>query len=146
MTVIISSLNKETVFKEKDFIIIGSNSDCDYQINAGFEFILTVQYDENSKKCTVINNFENPKILFRGEPFKGKISVEKFCKLKLAESGEFIGIKIAENLPDTLSEQKTAVKEVSDTYEHEISSDVKLKPVFCFLLFQCFSEQTRQAQ
>ena len=127
MTVIISSLNKETVFKEKDFIIIGSNSDCDYQINAGFEFILTVQYDENSKKCTVINNFENPKILFRGEPFKGKISVEKFCKLKLAESGEFIGIKIAENLPDTLSEQKTAVKEVSDTYEHEISSDVKLK-------------------
>ena len=50
MTVIISSLNKETVFKEKDFIIIGSNSDCDYQINAGFEFILTVQYDENSKK------------------------------------------------------------------------------------------------
>ena len=103
MTVIISSLNKETVFKEKDFIIIGSNSDCDYQINAGFEFILTVQYDENSKKCTVINNFENPKILFRGEPFKGKITVEKFCKLKLAESGEFIGIKIAENLPDEIS-------------------------------------------
>lgn len=50
MTVIISSLNKETVFKEKDFIIIGSNSDCDYQINAGFEFILTVQYDEKFEK------------------------------------------------------------------------------------------------
>ena len=28
----------------------------------------------------VINNFENPKILFRGEPFKGKISVEKIVE------------------------------------------------------------------
>ena len=127
MTVIISSLDKEKAFREKDFIIIGSNSDCDYQINAGLEFILTVQYDENSKKCTIINNFENPEILFRGEPFKGKITVEKFCKLKFAKSEEFIGVKIAENQPDTLSENKISVKNICEPYETEINSELKLK-------------------
>ena len=59
MSVTITSKNNEKTFREKDFIIIGSNSDCDFRINAGFEFILTVQYNDVEKKCTVINNFEN---------------------------------------------------------------------------------------
>lgn len=128
MTVIISSLNNEKIFKEKDFIIIGSNSDCDYQVNAGFEFILTVQYDKKTNKCTVINNFENPKILFRGEPFKGKIIVEKFCKLKLDTSQEFIGIKIADEkmLSDT-GEKELTLKEVSKLYGDSENTEVKLK-------------------
>ena len=83
MTVIITSKNNEKIFREKDFIIIGSNSDCDYKINVGYDFMLTLQYDENTNKCTIINNFSNPKILFRGEPFKGKIIFEKFCKIPL---------------------------------------------------------------
>ena len=130
MAVIISSQNKEKIFREKKFIIIGSNSDCDYQINSGFEFLLAVQYDEKTNKCAVINNFENPKILFRGEPFKGKIIIEKFCKLKLDGSNEFIGIKIAE--PQALSinnaqKNPAGTKEIENDIHTEVKQKLEMK-------------------
>ena len=130
MSVTITSKNNEKTFREKDFIIIGSNSDCDFRINAGFEFILTVQYNDVEKKCTVINNFENSKILFKGEPFKGKLSLTKFCKLKLADSDEFIGIKIEENTLEPASriaEKELTQKDLQDLYGNEVNTSLKLK-------------------
>lgn len=130
MTITITSQNNEKTFYEKDFIIIGSNTDCDYKIDVGYDFILTLQYDENSNKCTIINNFSNPKILFRGEPFKGKIIFEKFCKLKFEESEEFIGIKIAEKDKEPISkiaQKELTQKEVSELYGNDINTDVKIK-------------------
>ena len=130
MTVIITSQNNEKIFREKDFIIIGSNSDCDYKINVGYDFMLTLQYDENTNKCTIINNFSNPKILFRGEPFKGKIIFEKFCKLKFENSEEFIGIKIPEKEAQPISQiaqKELTQKEVSELYGNDINTEVKLK-------------------
>lgn len=130
MTVIITSKNNEKVFREKDFIIIGSNSDCDYKINVGYDFILTLQYDEKSNKCTIINNFENNKLLFRGEPFKGKLVIEKFCKLKLAQTDEFINIKITENEAAPIStptEKELTANEVAALYGNDINTDVKIK-------------------
>ena len=50
MTIIISSKNYEKSFTDKEIINIGSNPDCDYVINSGFDFILTLQYDKNLKK------------------------------------------------------------------------------------------------
>lgn len=127
MAVIITSKNNEKIYREKDFIIIGSNSDCDYQIDAGFDFLLTVKYDENTNKCTVINNFSNPKILFRGEPFKGKILFEKFCKLKFDGSDEFVGIKIEKNETAINSSNNSDTKRHSLNTENEIDSEVKQK-------------------
>ena len=94
MAVIITSKNNEKVFSDKNFIIIGSNSDCGYPVDVDFDLILTVKYDENLNKCVVVNDFANPKVLFRGEPFLGKLVVDKFCKLKFAGSEDFLGIKI----------------------------------------------------
>lgn len=130
MSVTITSKNNEKTFREKDFIIIGSNSDCDFRIDAGFEFILTVQYNKTDKKCTVINNFENPNILFKGEPFKGKLVLTKFCKLKLANSDEFIGIKITENEDATSSNSEAkelTQKDLQDLYGDEVNTGIKLK-------------------
>jgi len=121
MAVIITSLNKEKVFREKNFIIIGSNSDCDYKINAGFDLILTVKYDENTKKCVIINDFGNKNILFRGEPFVGKLVIEKFCKLKIAGTDEFIGIKIAEGESETpVQSPKLDIKDTIENRKEEI--------------------------
>ncbi len=130
MSVTITSKNNEKTFREKDFIIIGSNSDCDFKIDAGFDFILTVQYNEAEKKCTVINNFENPKILFKGEPFRGRLVLTKFCKLKIADSDEFIGIKITETAEEPAS--KTAQKELTreefkELYGNDVNTEIKLK-------------------
>lgn len=128
MTVTISSNNNEKIFREKDFIIIGSNSDCDYKINTGFDFMLTVQFDEHTNKCTVINNFSNPKILFRGEPFKGKILFEKFCKLKFAGSDEFIGIKVGEQESlNSAAKTEAAGNALETGSENNINSEIKLK-------------------
>lgn len=130
MTIAITSLSNEKTFKEKDFIIIGSNSDCDYKVNVGYDFMLTLQYDENSNKCTLINNFSNPKILFRGEPFRGKIIFEKFCKIKFEQSEEFIGIKISDKEAESISkiaQKDLTQKEISELYGNDINTEVRLK-------------------
>ena len=94
MTIIISSKNYEKSFTDKEIINIGSNPDCDYVINSGFDFILTLQYDKNLKKCTILNNFNNNKILFKGQPIGQKIEIDKICKLMFADSDDFLSIKI----------------------------------------------------
>ncbi len=128
MSVTITSKNQEKTFREKDFIIIGSNSDCDFKINTGFDFIITVQYDDNSKKCTVINNFENPKILFKGEPFSGKLVLTKFCKLQISGSDEFISIKItSEETAGNIARKDLTQTEIKELYGNDVNTDVKLK-------------------
>lgn len=96
MTIIISSKNYEKSFTDKEIINIGSNPDCDYVINSGFDFILTLQYDKNLKKCTILNNFNNNKILFKGQPIGQKIEIDKICKLMFADSDDFLSIKIVQ--------------------------------------------------
>lgn len=127
MAIIITSQNKEKIFREKNFIIIGSNSDCDYKIDIDFDLILTVKYDESQNKCVVINEFGNKKILFRGEPFLGKLVIEKFCKLKIEGSNEFIGIKIAENQPDRIAENTVHEFDVKDTIENKKNEIEKMR-------------------
>lgn len=109
MAVIISNKNNQKTFHEKDFIIIGSNSDCDYKLDLDFDLLITVQYDENSGKCTVINNFSNERILFCGKPLIEKLVIEKFCKLKIEGTDDFIGIKpaveISHNFTSELSDK-----------------------------------------
>ncbi len=128
MSVTITSKNQEKTFREKDFIIIGSNSDCDFQINTGFDFILTVQYDDRQKKCTVTNNFENSNILFKGEPFKGRLVLTKFCKLQISGSDEFISIKInSDETVGNIAQKDLTQTEIKELYGNDINTDVKLK-------------------
>ena len=56
MTIIISSKNYEKSFTDKEIINIGSNPDCDYVINSGFDFILTLQYDKNLYHSALIDS------------------------------------------------------------------------------------------
>ena len=128
MSVTITSKTQEKTFREKDFIIIGSNSDCDFQINTGFDFILTVQYDDRQKKCTVTNNFENSNILFKGEPFKGRLVLTKFCKLQISGSDEFISIKInSDETVGNIAQKDLTQTEIKELYGNDINTDVKLK-------------------
>ena len=128
MSVTITSKTQEKTFREKDFIIIGSNSDCDFQINTEFDFILTVQYDNQQEKCTVTNNFENSNILFKGEPFKGRLVLTKFCKLQISGSDEFISIKItSDETVGNIAQKDLTQTEMKELYGNDINTDVKLK-------------------
>lgn len=98
MAITISSKNNEKTFNQ-EIINIGSNPNCDYTLNTGSDFVLTLQYDSKSKKCTVLNTFNNQNILFKGQPIGQKIEVEKIAKLMFLNSDEFISIKITEDAP-----------------------------------------------
>ncbi|MCD8378031.1 MAG: hypothetical protein LUB59_04495 [Candidatus Gastranaerophilales bacterium] len=95
MVVTISSKNNEKTFIDKEIINIGSNAGCDFVLNAGFDFILTLQYSSNTNRCTLLNNFNNTKILFKGQPIGQKLEFDKVCKLMIADSDEFISFKIS---------------------------------------------------
>lgn len=98
MAITISSKNNEKTFNQ-EIINIGSNPNCDYTLNTGSDFVLTLQYDSKSKKCTVLNTFNNQNILFKGQPIGQKIEVEKIAKLMFLNSDEYISIKITEDAP-----------------------------------------------
>lgn len=106
MTIVISSQNKEQEFKNQNLVVVGTTEDCDYRIKLDYELKISVKYDEKSGKCIVINVFDNRKVLFRGEPFIGKLVIEKFCKFKFYGSDEFLGIKLVDVEQTQSSSQK----------------------------------------
>lgn len=118
MAVTISSKNKEKTFNEKEVINIGSNPGCDYVVDIGENFMLTVQYNAAANKCCVLNNFQCKKILFKGQPIGQKLEFEKVCKLMIAGSDEFISIKLLE----TVAVEKTAAKIAAEDFTE---SDLK---------------------
>ena len=87
MAVVISSSAQEKVFEDKSLINIGNNPKCDFQINVGYDVLLTVQFDKVTGKCFVANNFKNDKILFKGNPL-GKIEVTNISKIVFAGTNE----------------------------------------------------------
>ncbi len=92
MAVIISSKNNEKTFTEKEIINIGSNPSCDFVMNIGVDFMLTLQLNQQNK-FVILNNFQNDNILFKGQPVGAKFEFENVCKLMIANSDEFISIK-----------------------------------------------------
>ena len=138
----ISSKNNEKTFNDKTMINISSKQNADYFLNTGFEFMLTVQYDIKSNKCTIFNQFNNPNFLFKGQPLPQKLEIEKVCKIMINGSDEYITIKILENTisnsnPHTtsatnisnkqLSKEQLTENDLKAIYGNDINAAVKLK-------------------
>ena len=49
----------EKTFTDKQLINISSKPGYDVTVDTGFPFMLTVQYDEKSNRCLLINQFNN---------------------------------------------------------------------------------------
>ena len=96
MIITLSSKNNEKSFTDKEIINIGSNPNCDFVVDMGFELVLTLQCDIQNNKCSVLNTFNNQQILFKGKPLSPKVDIEKVCKLMSGVNDEFISIKIVE--------------------------------------------------
>ena len=94
MTFSIITKYGEKVFSDKEVVNISSKDGCDYKLPLPFNFLLTVQYDKGLNRCTILNPFNNPNFLFKGAPMGAKIDVTNVCKIMVANSDEFIGIKV----------------------------------------------------
>lgn len=97
MGILISSKDQQKLYNDKEIITVGTNSNCDFHLNLGFDLLLTIQYNASANNCILMNNFGSDKILFRGEPIPQKIRIEKMCKLMIADTDNFISVKIADN-------------------------------------------------
>ena len=93
MKVTITSKNSEKVFNDSSVINIGTATNCNYKLNLDFDLIISLQKMDNGK-WQVVNNFKSDKVLFRGQPIGSSIEIASLCKLMIADTDEFIAIKI----------------------------------------------------
>ena len=93
MKVVITSKNNQKEFDDAAVINIGSAPNCHFKLNPGFDLLISLQKLE-SGKWQIVNNFKTDKVLFRGQPIGQSIEIGSLCKLMIADSDEFIAIKI----------------------------------------------------
>lgn len=93
MKVTITSKNNEKVFNDSNVINIGTAPNCHFKLDLDFDLIISLQKLDNAR-WQVVNNFRSDKILFRGQPIGPSIEIGSLCKLMIADSEEYISIKI----------------------------------------------------
>ena len=92
MPVIIATKNGERSFQDKNVITVGSQANCDVVVNVSVNFVLSVEVTNSGLK--VVNAFSTPQIRFRGQSMGESLTVERACKLMIAGTDEFVGIKL----------------------------------------------------
>lgn len=107
MPVIIATKNGETLFSDKNLITVGSHPNCDVLLKVPVKFVLSVEIIPTGG-YKIMNRFSSPEVLFRGQPMGSSLSVEKACKLMIAGTDEFIGIKTPVSQEQPASQQVPA--------------------------------------
>ena len=112
----------------KEIVNIGSNSSFDVFINVPFKCVLSVQYDKTANKCTVLNQFNQEKFLFKGKTLPAKMDVDKICKIMIEGSDEFVMIKIlGESNITNLEEENLTETDLKDLYGDDVNASARLK-------------------
>ena len=93
----ITTKKGETNFENKELITIGSKEGFDIKLDVVFDCMLTLQYDKNSNKCIILNQFNNSNFLFKGAVLPNSLEIDKIAKIMVQGSDEFITIKITPN-------------------------------------------------
>lgn len=93
MSVTIATKNGEQLFN-KNVVTVGTQSNCDVVVNSPVQFVLSIELNP-AGGCLVTNLSQSPQILFRGQPMGAQIPVQKACKLMVAGTDDFVGIKLA---------------------------------------------------
>lgn len=127
MSFTISSKNNEKTFNDKDLINIGSKPNFDYQMNVGFDFMLTLQYDRSSNKCVLLNQFGNKKFLFKGKPLPSRLDIEKVCKIMIDGSDEFITIKVETISNKNVAQENLTEADIRAIYGDEVPAAARIK-------------------
>ena len=128
MTFTIITKNGEQTFANKELVNISSKEGYDYQANFGFDYILAVEYDKNTNKYSILNQFNCPYFLFKGQPLPQRLEIDKMCKIMVKGSEDFITIKVESAsavtriAPETMTEQ-----DLKDLYGSDINAAAKLK-------------------
>ncbi|MBQ7450281.1 hypothetical protein IJS77_02595 [bacterium] len=140
---IITKYGEKTV-QNREVVNISSKAGSDIVMNLGFDYLITIQYDKTLNRCTILNPFNNPNFLFKGAPMGAKLDVTNVCKIMVANSDEFIGIKIipqeaVQNKPvpqqpvkqpetvSAIAEQGFTKDDIQNLYGNSENAETKIK-------------------
>ncbi len=128
MAVEIISSSQRKSFDDKDLINIGTNPNCDFIVNVGYDVLLTVQIDKITGKCFVMNNFHNEKILFKGKPLQ-KLEINNVCKIVFADTTEFCGIKVTQEVKSvtTIESEDLNEEDLKHIYGNDTATITRVK-------------------
>mgnify|MGYP003290531397 CR=1 FL=1 len=124
----ISTKNSEKTFTDKEIVNICSKDGFDIKLDTPFDCMLSIQYDKTANRCTVLNQFNNNKFLFKGKVLPAKMDVDKVCKIMLDGTDEFVMIKIIGDSNITnLEEEDLTESDLKDLYGDEVNAAARLK-------------------
>ena len=128
MAFTISSKSNEKTFADKELVNISSKPGFDFQINPGFEFMLTVQFDPKANKCVLLNQFNNKRFLFKGKPLPARLDIDRICKIMIEGSDEFITIKVVgSTFNNTVAQENISEEDIRAIYGNDVNALAKLK-------------------
>lgn len=117
----------EKTFADKELVNISSKEGADITLNLGFDFLLTVQFDPRANKCSILNQFNNTRFLFKGKPLPAKLDIDRVCKIMVDGSDEFISIKvIGETVNREISQENITENDIKAIYGNDINAAAKL--------------------
>lgn len=128
MTFTIITKDGEQTFANKDLVTISSKAGCDFCVNLGFDFLLTVEYNKDTGKYSILNQFNCPNLLFKGQPLPQRLEVDKMCKIMVKDSDNFIGIKVIDNVSNTkITPESLTEEDLKNLYGKDVQASVRLK-------------------
>ena len=128
MAFTIITKNAEKTFADKELVNISSKAGADFVVDIGFQFLLTVQFDIQTNKCVLLNQFNNQKFLFKGKPIPAKLDIDKVCKIMVDGSDEFITIKVIGSTTNrNVAEENITEDDIKAIYGNDVNAAAKLK-------------------
>ena len=120
--------NGEKTFNEKELVNISSKEGFDVKLDVDFDCSLTVQYDLKNNKCSVLNQLNNEKFLFKGKPIPAILEVDKVCKIMIDGTDEFLTVKVLGRSTSTeIAEENLTEEDVKNLYGQGINASAMLK-------------------
>lgn len=117
----------EKTFADKELVNISSNANADFQVDFGFQFMLTVQCDLKTNRCVLLNQFHNQKFLFKGKPIPAQLEIDKVCKIMVDGSDEFITIKVlGEATTRNITEENISEADIKAIYGNDVNAAAKI--------------------
>ena len=127
MAFTVTTKNGERTFADKELVNIGSKEGADLVLNLGFDFLITIQYDPKTNRCAVLNQFNNPKFLFKGKPVPARMEIDRICKIMVDGSDEFISIKIiGSSVNREIAQENITESDIKAIYGQDVNAAAKL--------------------
>lgn len=128
MTFTIITKNGEQTFANKELVTISSKTGGDFVMNFGFDFMLTIEFNKDTGKYSVLNQFNCPNFSFKGHPLPQRLEIDKMCKLMIKDSDEFISIKVLNGANNTkITPENLTEQDLKDLYGNDVNASARLK-------------------